>query len=826
MNFEKLIGKKVNEYTIKKKIGEGGFGVTFEAEDSLGGRVAIKFIKPKKDSDWKKEAEKAARVREIPQIASVYTVGDAKVNLDGKDETLHYIVWEFIDGSPLEELFNRSETISTTTIVDLTQEICKAIKGMQDAGLEHGDLHTNNILLVSPKSWDPIKKHTVKIVDFGLAKSVREKFTNDMDYLKVILNRCWQLNQNYGGFKLGADKKFHNLLTELLTRMCDSNPERKLKDPIEIINRIDTIQKESSDFTSLKSVNLSHPFEFLNVEEMPENSDLVHFLYTDNVPWLKEITDFGTTIISGPRGSGKSMILKNMRLLTKLHSDDFTSDHLSKQSYMGFYAHCQHNLYYPFAGISLNYDSQKCDLFVHYLNLIFTAEIIDSLILLEELDLHKLSSISKTKLSEFFQETVFQDDTNFISLNPDSLLSQCKSFIEKEILLAQKKILTNGQLEKKTTVGYLAKIIKILDNLSDAFRNSQIYFLLDDYSDPKIPFVLQKSINRIIGYRNNRFCFKITTEKFGFTPEDSDGKTLQLDREFSYIDLGSRYAKAKSLEKKKFILKILEKRLQRANVGVSVEQFFGQKPFKGKIADALLKEKLESEKNQEDESAKIRYAGFDMIYRLCMGDVSTILQLCKEIYMQAEAEKENLNEGVSTKLQDRIIKNFSKRRLNMIKELPNVGIDLYNLVESFGNISKKYLYEYSTIKDSKFYEVLRLELTESTGCLCSSADVLFKNLIREHIFVEGGGSPSWGKGAGNVKLILRPIYTPALKISYSDRYSIKTNCKQLEKFLTKPKDFEKSGTKFLQDVTTKQETITLDSFTVSLRPDAEEEVYE
>ena len=142
------------------------------------------------------------------------------------------------------------------------------------------------------------------------------------------------------------------------------------------------------------------------------------------------------------------------------------------------------------------------------------------------------------------------------------------------------------------------------------------------------------------------------------------------------------------------------------------------------------------------------------------------------------------------------------------------------------NIAKKYLYEYSTIKDSKFYEVLRLELTESTGCLCTIADVLFKNLIREHIFVEGGGSPAWGKGAGNIKLILRPIYTPALKISYSDRYSIKTNCKQLEKFLTKPKDFEKLGTKFLKDLTVKQETISLDNFSVSLRPDAEEEVYE
>ena len=826
LKLEQLIGKKIDKYEILEILGEGGYGVTFKAKDDLGGFVAIKVLKTKVGSDWKKEGEKAAKVRQVPQIASVYAVDETTVVIDGKDENIRYIVWEFISGMPLENLFLQKKKISSSTIVDLTQQLCLGIKGMQEAGLEHGDLHSKNIILVPPEIWDPMKHYTVKIVDFGLARSVREKFTHDMEYLKQIVNRCWNLNQEYNGMTLVPDRKFHKLLTELLRRMCDPNPERKLTDPIEVVKRIDQIQRESKDQVAVKSVNLSHPFEYLSVEEMPENSDLVHFLYTDNVAWLQEITDFGTTIISGPRGSGKSMILKNMRLLTKLRSSDFTEDYLHKLKYLGFYVHCQHNLYYPFAGISINYGSNTCDMFMHYLNLLFTSEILESIILLEELDLQKISPISKNDISDFLRENIFQDKEkdSFISLSSTSLLSHCKSLVEKEILFTQKKILRNETLPNRTSVGYLSQFIGMLDNVSDLFKNKQVFFLLDDYSHPKIRFELQESINRLLGYRNERFCFKTTTEKFGFTPKDSDGKSLQLDREFSYIDLGSRYAKAKSKERKNFIKKILEKRLERANIKLSVEDFFGTKPFKGKIASALLADRGKSD--DEEETHRTQYSGFDMIYRLCMGDVSTILQLCKEIYIQSLGDTKKITKGVSPQLQNQVIRNFSKRRLNMIKEIPDVGVGLFNLVESFGNISKKYLYEYSKIKESKFYEVLRIELTESTGCLCENAEKLYKSLIREHIFIDGGGSPPWGKGATNVKLILRPIYTPSLRISYSDRYSIKANCNHLENFLTNPKGFEKTGTKFLKQLNSQQKTLTLDQFTVALIPDLEEETDE
>ena len=73
--------------------------------------------------------------------------------------------------------------------------------------------------------------------------------------------------------------------------------------------------------------------------------------------------------------------------------------------------------------------------------------------------------------------------------------------------------------------------------------------MLDDYSTPKINDEIQKSINRLIAYRNNKFYFKITTEKYEFNYEDQDGKKLQRDREYSYVDLGASYINSKHASK-------------------------------------------------------------------------------------------------------------------------------------------------------------------------------------------------------------------------------------------------------------------------------------
>ncbi|HJT10834.1 MAG TPA: protein kinase, partial [Candidatus Nitrosotalea sp.] len=308
MSLDNLIGMKVGNYEIEKRLGEGAYGVTFKAKDRLHGYVAIKFIKAGETSDWQAEARKAAKLRDVPQIATVFDIGQDHVNINGKNELLNYIVWEYVDGTTLASILEQKKPVPLTLIIDLTEQLCYGIKAMQEVGLEHGDLNVNNIMLIPPKSYDVEQKHRVKIVDFGLARSVRgEHFIKDMEYLALHLKECWKLNQEYAGESLVSDKNFQNLLTDLIARMTAHSLERRLYDPIDVINRIYQIEDQTYEDNTFQNVKLQHPFEYLSVEEMPENSDLIAELYADNVPWLKEIEGYGTTVISGPRGSGKSM---------------------------------------------------------------------------------------------------------------------------------------------------------------------------------------------------------------------------------------------------------------------------------------------------------------------------------------------------------------------------------------------------------------------------------------------------------------------------------------------------------------------------------------
>ncbi|CUR51354.1 putative Non-specific protein-tyrosine kinase [Nitrosotalea devaniterrae] len=810
-----LCGMHIGKYVIGKEIDEGGFGVMYEAIDTtLDNRVAIKFLKSTSNSKWMDEARKAAKLQNVPQIATVIEFKEEKKIVGQQEYTLRYIVWQFVEGQTLEKFLDQTDHLSTSSIVNLVTEICMGIAAMREVGLEHGDLHPRNIMIVPPKSYDPWKRYGIKILDFGLAGSYRgESFVDDMEYVRFILFDCWNRNQYYAGEKLAQDRKFHHLLTDIINRMEDPILERRLKNPLDVIHRIHDITEQSKITEPIQNTKLRTPFEYTSAEEMPEDSDLLSALYADNVPWLKEVTSFGTVIISGPRGSGKSMILKNMRLITKLASFEFDKQEFDKLGFLGFYVHSQQNLYIPFAGTSFKEkDIKTQEKFVHYLNLLFTSEILEALISLESRNFILLSPNTKISLYEFMEGKVLQKKLTKEFLSVENILIELKSIIEKEILLAQSKIVFNKKLQKMTRVGYLTELVTFLSN--NVFRNSRpFYFLLDDYSNPKVPFDIQKSLNRIIGFRNSKYCFKITTEKLGFIPQDLDGKFLQQDREFTYLDLGGRYIKYDGSQRKEFIKEIIARRLKRAEINLDPDQFFGNRRHNN-IAEALLFEK----QGHKKKNTRVIYSGFETIYRLCMGDVGTILTLCRDIYAVWISKKQTIDEPVDYKIQDKAIRDFSKRRLDSIKELPIYGEQLYRLVEVFGDISKKYLYEYSKSSTNYDYrEVLRIDLVENPNCLKGEAKELLTKLITEHIFLDAGTAYPLGKGISNIQLILRPIYTPVLKISYTNRYAVRMSCSQLKGFLSNPEKFIQSGNRFLNLVSNDGtsidgKTLTLDSY--------------
>ena len=154
-----MIGKTISHYKIIEKLGEGGMGVVYRAEDSkLKREVAIKFLphhiaaSQEERSRFEVEAQAAAALNH-PNIATIYSIED--------DEGELFIVMEYIDGPPLLEKI-RGGPLTIDESFRIIEQIAGGLQVAHQKGIVHRDIKSGNIMLT--------KAGQVKIMDFGLAK--------------------------------------------------------------------------------------------------------------------------------------------------------------------------------------------------------------------------------------------------------------------------------------------------------------------------------------------------------------------------------------------------------------------------------------------------------------------------------------------------------------------------------------------------------------------------------------------------------------------------------------------------------------------------------
>ena len=158
---QNLTGHTVLHYRIEKKIGQGGMGEVYLAQDtSLNRRVALKFLPPEMQQDpvahkrFLREARSAAAL-DNPYICSIHEVGE----FEGKE----FIVMEYVDGQTLTEKL-RGGRLPLNQALQIATEIAEALQASHGKGIVHRDLKPSNIMLM--------KAGHAKVMDFGLAKQI------------------------------------------------------------------------------------------------------------------------------------------------------------------------------------------------------------------------------------------------------------------------------------------------------------------------------------------------------------------------------------------------------------------------------------------------------------------------------------------------------------------------------------------------------------------------------------------------------------------------------------------------------------------------------
>ena len=179
LEAEEHLGMRIGPYRLMERIGEGGFGFVFVAQQMhpVKRNVALKIIKPgtgSKEVLARFEAEQqAVAIMDHPNIAQVF---DAGVTQDARP----YFVMELVRGVPITQ-FCDNHRLGLRRRLEILADVCSAVQHAHQKGIIHRDLKPSNVL-VTVHDGKPV----AKVIDFGVAKALGQSLTDKTIYTRFF----------------------------------------------------------------------------------------------------------------------------------------------------------------------------------------------------------------------------------------------------------------------------------------------------------------------------------------------------------------------------------------------------------------------------------------------------------------------------------------------------------------------------------------------------------------------------------------------------------------------------------------------------------------
>ncbi|HUS67062.1 MAG TPA: serine/threonine-protein kinase, partial [Kofleriaceae bacterium] len=161
-----LVGRTLGEFTVRERIGEGGFGAVYRADQPrLAREAVIKTLhrhlsrSPDVVARFEREAKLASRL-EHPYAAHVYAYG-------AEPDGLLWIAMERVRGATVTEILERTGTMPLDQLVGLFERICEVVHTAHEQGIIHRDIKPSNVMVLARAG-----RLLPKLLDFGIAKAL------------------------------------------------------------------------------------------------------------------------------------------------------------------------------------------------------------------------------------------------------------------------------------------------------------------------------------------------------------------------------------------------------------------------------------------------------------------------------------------------------------------------------------------------------------------------------------------------------------------------------------------------------------------------------
>ena len=784
---------KDREYTLDRPVAAGVKAVVWKVIDEYGRPRALKLAcyDDYIDRSYLEELSRAARLEQSPEFARFVDAEVVTIDLDDLGEQRFVgIVEEWIDGLTLESfLKDRREEVTVSFFLGYVRTLCRALLALQTQGLTHDDLHARNVMVAEPVDGQLSGERVFKVIDTGSLKpSPTKKEMDDhfhfVEHLVAIRNTI-----HLRRMLTLRERRFVAEADGLLGTMLDENSTIALRDPAQISEQFDLAFTRASAVRRPATDKMQSPFEFISAEHIADDSLLVE-IFAKSCPWLEKVSGPDPCLVTGPRGCGKSTIFRWLSLKAHLHKP--TAD-IEPLRIAGFYISCSADLQNRLGWIRDKATAQQFRReIVHYFNLLAAREIVITLELISnrpDRESHwGFGSPQERAIHLFIMNALGPASRKRVQ--GVSYMEQTIEAIEAEMFQTHSQMLRGLNLNWVTPETFLGDLTTALIQSVPAFEKKRIAFLVDDFSDHRLPKDVQAILNRIIWERRPSHIFKLSAEKYGALLIDEAGAPVDISREMVPVDCGREYIALddsnRSQQARTFAAELLNLRLKKTGYAGTAESLIGDSRWPSRsLARALL-----SKKGRLAD----QYHGLACIADLCSGDIATLLQVYRQIFELAGSGKEATSR-IPKRVQHQAIVNVSREQLGAIRAQFPYGSKMYDIATAFGTLVRNVLRSGRWQKKGRSTTppmCPRIEVDQKRGGIVDQLNPeqqdLAKSLIKRSVFIEMPEGISRHDSLTTLRWHFRRVYLPAFGAALAKNDAVKVEPDWFKFFLTNPSE--------------------------------------